>query len=95
VLWFARSLTTLRKKHPALVMGDMRVLAATDQVFAFERAGGGDHIVCVFNLSKSAASYALDAPAEALSVEVGSVTRGGDVLNLSPRSAWMGKRSQG
>jgi alpha-glucosidase len=92
VLWFARALIALRKKHPALAAGDLRVLAATDQVFAFERVGGGDHIVCVFNLSKSEASYALDAPAEALPIEVGSVKRNGNMLNLSSLSAWMGKR---
>jgi alpha-glucosidase len=92
VLWFARRLIAERKKHPTLVTGDMRVLAATDQVLAFERVGGGGHIVCVFNLSKSPASFALDkAEVEPHPIQVGRVTRSGNVLSLDARSAWIGR----
>src|SRR6185295_4112074 len=42
VLWFTRRLIALRKQHPALGHGDIRMLAATDQVLAFERIGGDD-----------------------------------------------------
>lgn len=90
-LWFARRMIALRKTHPALALGGMRVLAASDQVLAFERTHGGDHIVCVFNLSNSDASFALDG-AEPLPMEIGTVKRAGTTLSLGPRSAWLGRR---
>jgi len=93
VLWFARALIGLRKANPALVLGDMRVLAATDQVLAFERVRGGDHIVCVFNLSKSEANIRLNgiqrfAP---LNVSLGAVSRVDDELMLPALSAWLAR----
>jgi alpha-glucosidase len=94
VLWFARQLTALRKAHPVLALGEMKVLSATDQVLAFERSRGADHIVCVFNLSNSDASFALSGSVQPV-LDVGNVARHGDTLTLSSRSAWLGKRSQG
>jgi alpha-glucosidase len=84
-LWFARSLVQLRKKRPVLAIGEMKVLAETDQILAFERVGGGDHIVCVFNLSKSPASFASRGGAPIFSV--GEAVREGGSLELGPRSA--------
>ncbi len=85
-LWFARNLIALRKKQRALALGDIKVLIATDQILAFERIHGSDHIACVFNLSKSEATFLLDKTCEAL-LTVGSVTRSGGSLQLGPRSA--------
>ncbi len=85
-LWFARALIQLRKKHSALALGDMKVLAVNEQILAFERVRGGDHIVCVFNLSKSDASFATPGLGAAL-LSVGEVSRDGDTLRLSARSA--------
>jgi alpha-glucosidase len=86
VLWFARRLVALRKEQPALALGDIRVLAATDQVFAFERVRGSDHSVCVFNLSKSDASFVADRAGETL-LTVGDVKRDGVKLKLGALSA--------
>jgi alpha-glucosidase len=95
VLWFTRSLVALRKLHPALATGDMRVLAAGDQVLVFERAGGGDHIICVFNLSTTEASFELgDAgPLLPLDVKVGAVERSGTAIRLGARSAYLARRA--
>jgi alpha-glucosidase len=92
VLWFARALVGLRKAHPALVLGEMRVLAATDQVLAFERTRGGDHIVCVFNLSNSDASFAGDDVAGERLLTVGAAQDAGQALKLGPRSAVIARR---
>ncbi|NOT40752.1 MAG: DUF3459 domain-containing protein [Alphaproteobacteria bacterium] len=85
-LQFARKLIALRKKHPALALGDIKVTGATDQILAFERIGGSDHITCVFNLSKSEATVPFDKAGEAL-LTVGSAARAGGSLILGPRSA--------
>lgn len=85
-LHFARNLIALRKRNPALVLGEMKVIASTDQVLAFERISGSDHIVCVFNLSKSAATIPFDKTGETL-LTLGSATRSGGSLQLGPRSA--------
>jgi alpha-glucosidase len=85
-LAFTRALIALRKKHPALALGDIKVIAATDQVLAFERIGGSDHITGVFNLSKSEATVPFDKAGAAL-LTVGTATRVSGSLQLGPRSA--------
>lgn len=85
-LWFARNLIALRKKHPVLAQGDIKITAATDQILAFERIRGDDHITCVFNLSKSAATVPFDKAGDAL-LTVGNIARAGGSLQLGPRSA--------
>jgi alpha-glucosidase len=92
-LWFARRLIGLRKEHPVLALGEMRVLAATDQVLAFERTRGGDHIVCVFNLSKSEARISMPAMRSFAPLDVGlnGASRMGDEIVLPALSAWFAK----
>jgi alpha-glucosidase len=85
-LWFARNLIALRKKHPVLAQGDIKITAATDQILAFERIRGDDHVTCVFNLSKSAATVPFDKAGDAL-LTVGDIVRAGGSLQLGPRSA--------
>ena len=85
-LWFARNLIALRKKHPVLAQGDIKITAATDQILAFERIRGGDHIICVFNLSKSEATVSVSKTGDAV-LTVGDVARSGGSLRLGPRSA--------
>ena len=94
VLQFARALIAERKRRLALVTGDMKMLAHTDQVLAFERVGGGDHIVGVFNLSMAEASYDLGnaAPYEPLALKVGEAVRDGARVTLQPRSAYIARR---
>lgn len=91
VLQFTRALIAQRKRHPALVTGDIKVLAATDQVLAFERVGAGDHIVCVFNLSTADASFEFSDAARLvpLPLKVGDAKREGGTIKLAPRSAYI------
>jgi len=51
VLSFARAAIALRRASPALRDGSLRFLDAPDGVLAFVREGGGEKLVCVFNLS--------------------------------------------
>jgi alpha-glucosidase len=85
-LHVTRNLIALRKKHPVLAQGDIRVTAATDQILAFERFRGGDHILCVFNLSKSDATVPVDKTGDAV-LTVGDVAQSGGLLKIGPRSA--------
>ncbi|MFM9865846.1 MAG: alpha-amylase family glycosyl hydrolase [Micropepsaceae bacterium] len=85
-LHVARNLIALRKKHLALALGDMKMLTATDQILAFERIRGSDHITCVFNLSKSEATVPFDKAGDAL-LTVGNAARAGGSVTLGARSA--------
>lgn len=48
-----------RKQLPALLKGDMQVLAKQGDVFAFVREFEGKRLLCAFNLSASSMSYSL------------------------------------
>ena len=49
-LALARRVMTLRKEHPALRLGGMRIVRASGSVLVFEREYGGERVLCVFNL---------------------------------------------
>jgi alpha-glucosidase len=52
MLHATRRLIALRKAHPALARGEMRLLDAPDGAICFERALGGERLLCVFNLGR-------------------------------------------
>ena len=52
---------TWRKTLPVLVTGSVSLLAVDEQVLAFVREQDGKQLLCAFNLSNTAASYALPA----------------------------------
>ena len=52
VLAHYRRLLAFRRAHPALQTGTIRFLDAPEEVLAFVRSGGGEEIVCLFNLGK-------------------------------------------
>lgn len=91
VLHFARRAIAERKKHSALSLGDQLQLAATPQVFAFERVSGSQRIVCVFNLSREAAAIdMLWQDGRRLSaLECGQARVEGGSLRLDPLSAYV------
>ncbi|MBK8176368.1 MAG: alpha-glucosidase [Rhodospirillales bacterium] len=60
VLAFTRRFLAWRKRHPALVRGDIRFLDAPEPVLAFERTAGTDRVLCAFNLGAEPRSVALD-----------------------------------
>ncbi len=51
-----RRMLAFRRSHPALVTGTIRFVDAAEEVLAFVRSGGGEDILCLFNLGKDAAS---------------------------------------
>jgi alpha-glucosidase len=51
VLHFTRQCLALRRAHPALRHGAMRLIEAGDQLLIFVREGGGERMRCSFNLS--------------------------------------------
>jgi len=57
ILDFTRKCVALRKRHPALRTGSMRIVEAGDALLVFERAIGSQRLRCVFNLSEQAALY--------------------------------------
>ena len=54
-----RDCLTQRKQLPALLKGDMQVLAKQGDVFAFVREFEGKRLLCAFNLSASSMNYSL------------------------------------
>lgn len=69
VLGFFRRLIALRSETPALRSGDAHYLDAPAGLLAFERRAAGEHVVCAFNLGRTAVSW-LPADAESLRLEV-------------------------
>ncbi|MBP0651956.1 alpha-glucosidase C-terminal domain-containing protein, partial [Mycobacterium tuberculosis] len=59
VLQHYRRMLTQRRKHRALRVGAIELLPDAGQVLAFIRRGGGEAILCVFNLGRSATRYTL------------------------------------
>lgn len=52
----------LRKAHPALLTGDIRIVAADDAMLAIERRAANETMLCVFNLSPESQRWAPDQP---------------------------------
>lgn len=57
ILAFTRTCLRLRREHPALRRGSMRILDADHQMLVFERCSQGERLRCSFNLSNEAASF--------------------------------------
>ena len=51
LLHYTRAMLALRRAHPALHHGTLRIVEAGDAILAFEREAGGTRLLCVFNLS--------------------------------------------
>lgn len=61
VLHHYRAMLAFRKQHPGLRQGTIALIAAPENVLAFTRSGGGETLLCVFNMSAEAATIALPA----------------------------------
>ena len=57
VLNFTRRCLDLRRAHPALHHGSMRVVEAGEQKLTFERHHGTERLLCTFNLSDRPCAY--------------------------------------
>ncbi|MDQ3125831.1 MAG: alpha-amylase family glycosyl hydrolase [Pseudomonadota bacterium] len=72
MLTLTRRLIALRKSEPALHLGSLRFLDAPEPLLAFERAGGGDVLTCVFNLGHETVAWTPDGrstPVESVNVD--------------------------
>ncbi len=86
VLAHARHAVAVRKKHPALARGGIRFLdAESETILAFERAGEGGRLLCVFNLGRAEAPFALPPGVGEAVLGVGEVRRERESLTLGPR----------
>jgi len=56
VLALTRELLAIRKAHPALCTGVLRILEATGNLLAFDRSANGNLVRCCFNLGTSTIS---------------------------------------
>jgi alpha-glucosidase len=63
MLALTRRLVALRQSSDALLLGQMRVVAASDNVLAFERAVAGERLLCVFNLGEAPVDWQPVQPA--------------------------------
>jgi alpha-glucosidase len=71
LLHFTRECLRLRRNHPALHHGSMRVLESGEQKLVFERSGDGEQLLCTFNLSDRPAAFGSSGKAV---ISTGSVT---------------------
>jgi alpha-glucosidase len=62
MLTLYRTLIKLRRESDALSSGDLKLLAATDSVLAYERQLGGERFIAVLNMSGEAGVLRLDEP---------------------------------
>jgi alpha-glucosidase len=77
-----REALAFRRAHPALVDGDLEFLKANEPVLAFRRSGGGESLVCLYNLS--AATVKLRLSGEASMPFAHDAERRKDRLALGP-----------
>jgi alpha-glucosidase len=90
---FTRQLIAARREIPALVTGDIEILEANEQVLAFNRMLPEQTILCVFNLSREPATYALPRMSSISPLEFGpgGWGFGGPGLTLKPFGAFFGQ----
>ncbi len=86
VLAFTRSFLAWRKRHPALIRGDIRFLDLPEPLLGFERAAGPECVLCVFNLSGEAHSFELHAAASIIHEAPGATGLIGNAVARLP--AW-------
>lgn len=72
VLHFTRRLLRWRKGRPVLADGSIRFFDAPEPVLAFERAGRGERLICIFNLGRQHIEFTLP-------FAISRATGGGDV----------------
>jgi alpha-glucosidase len=85
VLHFVRAILALRRVHPALRDGAMRMLDAPPDLLAFERTGAGERVLCLFNLGAARLQWMLSAPAPSILAAVGDAQIKSDEAILGPR----------
>jgi alpha-glucosidase len=92
-LAFARRFLKARKQSPALRLGEMEFVHDKAPLLAFLRRDGNERVLCVFNLSRKAASFrhASLGAAKALDLGCGEVSLTGGGLKLGPLACWFAR----
>jgi alpha-glucosidase len=92
VLHHYRAMLAFRKQHPALRQGTIALIAAPENVLAFTRSGGGETLLCVFNMSAEETSIALPAQlaAHAAGAPGTLADPEGEVLSLPAYGTYIG-----
>jgi alpha-glucosidase len=93
ILQHYRAALALRKSHAALRSGTIRFLDGTDDMLAFIRESDGEKLLCAFNFSASAASWAMPktvGAVTALNLAGTSAAVDGNRLKLAGLSAFIG-----
>lgn len=81
ILALTRRLLRFRKAHPALSLGSITVIEASNDILAFERKHGDEHLLCVFNFGQENAVW---SPPQADQWHKIESVRGGNIRNLPP-----------
>jgi alpha-glucosidase len=92
VLLTFRRFMAWRKQHPALVVGDLAMVASTDPVLAFERYWEGERLLCVFNFSNREVSQSVSSDWRPIDGHGFGAPIEGHQLILSPFGAWFGQQ---
>lgn len=92
VLHAYRRFLAWRKQHPALVVGDMRILPTKEPIFSFERGSGEDSVLCVFNISNQPHQVPLEAGWELLTGHGLEADVAGQTLSLPPFGVFFGRK---
>ena len=86
-LAYTRKLAAARHAHPALRDGSLSLLPGG---LGFVREGGGERIVCVFNLGADKTAFALPGAATPLDLGTGKAVLSGTKLTFDGHGAWFG-----
>ncbi|MFN3512758.1 MAG: alpha-glucosidase [Phenylobacterium sp.] len=89
MLAFARAMIALRKAHPALKVGEMRMLETPDPVLAIVRRGSGQQIACLFNMGAEAVTLSDErlSGGALLAPQTGEIDASQGALRLGPYAA--------
>jgi alpha-glucosidase len=95
VLSFARRFIQWRKEQPALTLGNARALTVHPQVFAMERAHGGERVLALFNFAAEPVRIPPSAlpSLTALSGHGFDIAADAEAVSLPPYGAWFARLS--
>ena len=82
-----------RREQPAMVTGDFEMHDSSEPIIAFERIGGSDRLLCVFNLSNGPASLAIDAKWRAMDGHGFTAVQKDGRLSLPPFGVFFARRT--
>jgi alpha-glucosidase len=91
VLAAYRQLLAFRRAHPSLRSGSIALLDAPQGVLAFERAGSGERLLCVFNLGSNERTFTSALPVMPVAGHGFTGTLTGQTVHLQPGSAFFGR----